>query len=236
MTTALTELAARVKQLSREELLALGAEQAAQIDWALKDARCAEVIASFDRGPLYYLTHLTKTENPQFEAQGVPFLAPFPHKAYFVPLFAAFLARHQQLFIPKSRTMMTSWAAMGFAAWAAQWRKEETVVQTANEDKAAHLIDYVRQLFDNQDDWLKAKHPLARCSTFTVAWQGGGEVAAIPSGEDKIRAFHPTTYISDETAHLPEAEGCLGAVIPTGARIIAISSAAPGFFGDACAR
>jgi hypothetical protein len=151
MTTTsfpLTELASQVKKLSREELLALSAQELAEIEWTLEDARCAEPVASFEAGPLYWLTRLTATENPQHEAQGLPFKNPFPRRSYFVPLFAAFLERHKALMIPKSRTMMTSWGAMGFAAWAAQWRREETVVQTANEDKCLHLIDYVRQLVE----------------------------------------------------------------------------------------
>ena len=196
----------------------------------------AQEVASFDAGPLLWLTQHTATENPQYEKQGLPFLAPFPKRSYFVPLFAEFLAKHHQLFIPKSRTLLTSWSAMAFAASRAQWHREETVVQTANEDKCAHLIDYVRQLWDNQDPWLKDRHPLVKRSTYALAWQGGGEVSSIPSGEGKIRAFHPTWYVQDESAHIPEGEACLGAVLPTGARVICISSAAPGWFADVCQR
>jgi hypothetical protein len=238
MTTslALTELTRRVQQLSREELLALGAQELAEIDWMLEDQRCAESVASFEAGPLYFLTRLAKTENPQCESQGVPFKAPFPKKTYFVFLFDAFLRRFPMLFIPKSRTLMTSWAAMGFAFWAAQWHQEETIVQTASEEKAFHLVDYARQLFDNQEPWLKQRHPLKRCSSFALGWEAGGEVAVIASGADKIRMYHPSNYIMDEAAYLPEGEECLNAVIPTGARIIAISSARAGWFGDQCGR
>jgi hypothetical protein len=231
---ALTELAARVGQLSREELLNLGAQELAQIEWTLDDARCEESVASFESGPLYWLTRKTATENPQYKAQGLPFKARFPARSYFVPLLEAFLARHDALFVPKSRTLMTSWGAMGFAAWAAQWHQEETVIQTLSEDRCAHLIDYVRQLWDNQEPWLQQRHRLTRRSTFAIAWEGGGEVASIPSGADKIRAFHPTTYIMDEAAFLPEGEECLSAVRPSGARIIAISTAHAGWFGDSC--
>ena len=236
MSLALQELAAQIKNLSREELLTLTPEEAAHLDWMLEDARCAERVSSFDAGPLYWLTHHTKTENPQCEAQSLPFLAPFPQKTYFIPLVKEFLARHKALFIPKSRTMMTSWAAMGYATWAAQWHNEETVVQTLSEDRAAHLIDYVRQLWDNQDEFLKQRHPLVRRSSFTLQWQSGGEVSAIPSGADKIRAFHPTTYVQDESAFMPEGEEALGAVMPTGAYVICISSARAGWFGDQCSR
>jgi hypothetical protein len=200
------------------------------------DARCAQEVASFSGGVLYWLTQLTKTENPQYESQGLPFLAPFPQKSYFVPLLAEFLKKHRELFVPKSRTMMTSWAAMGFATHRAQYFREETIVQTANEDKCAHLIDYVRQLWDNQEDWLKRRHPLIRRSAYALAWAGGGEVASIPSGPDKIRAFHPTWYVQDESAFLPEGEACLSAVKPAGAHVICISSAASGWFGDQCQR
>lgn len=109
-------------------------------------------------------------------------------------------------------------AWLGFVLPGRLGNRAETVVQIANEDKRAHLIDYVRQLWDSQEPWLKQRHPLVRRSTFTMAWQGGGEVSAIPSGADKTRAFHPTTYVMDEAAYLPEGEDCLNAVRPTGAR------------------
>ncbi len=241
MDLALDEILSRTATLTPEQLASIDPEELREIDAFLRratndslEAKCSERVASFDAGPLYWLTNLTQTENPQYEAQGLPFKASFPKKSYFVPLFGAFLARYPTLFIPKSRTMMTSWAAMGFASWTSQWLREETVVQTMSEDKSAHLIDYVRQLWENQEPWLKERHPLSRLSTFAIAWQGGGEVASIPSGADKIRAFHPTTYIMDEAGYLPEGEDCLGAVRPTGARIIAISTARAGWFGDQC--
>jgi len=235
MLATIDRLKAELEKFTLDELKqSFTPAELAEIDYTLKDARCGEEVASFDAGPLYWLTRLTQTENPQNEDQGLPFNAPFPRKNYFIPLFSTFLRKDRTLFIPKSRTMMTSWAAMGLAAWTAQWKREETVVQTANEDKCAHLVDYVRQLWDNQEPWLKARHPLSRRSTFTIAWEGGGEVASIPSGADKIRAFHPTTYVMDEAAYLPEGEDCLNSVRPTGARIIAISSARAGWFGDEC--
>ena len=71
-----------------------------------------------------------------------------------------------------------------------------------------------RQFWDNQDESLKQRHPLRRRSTFTLAWEGGGEVSAIPSGPDKIRAFHPSRYVQDESAFMPDGEECLNAVLP----------------------
>jgi len=200
------------------------------------EALCREETACFDSGVLYWLTNLTETENPQHEAQGLPFRAPFPRKGYFVPLFGAFLKKYEALFIPKSRTMLTSWSAMGFAAHRGQFFREETVVQTANQDRCEHLINYVDQLWNNQPQWLKDRHPLSRRSLTTIAWVDGGEVSAVPSGADKTRGFHATWYMQDESAHLPEGEECVNVVRPSGARIICISSAGPGWFAHQCAR
>ena len=238
-----SKLTERLRGMTRERLLQLSDEElveidslTAQVEYEKTDARCRQPVASFDAGPLFWLTQLTKTENPQYEAQGLPFLAGFPRKSYFVPLFQEFLARHDMLAIPKSRTMMTSWAAVGFASWAAQWKGEETVIQTLNVDRAMHLIDYVRQLTDHQEPWLSELHPLEKRTAFAISWRGGGEVAAIPSGADAIRAFHPTTYIQDESAFMVEGEEALNAVRPTGAKIICISTAKASWFGDICSQ
>src|SRR6266849_4154591 len=135
MDLATQELIKRLQRLGPEGRAELDDEQLYRIEGALTaarydeiDALCRQEKASFECGPLLWLTRYTKTENPQYEEQGVPFLAGFPRKSYFVPLFEAFLARHPQLYIPKSRTMMTSWAAAGFATWAGQWKQEETVI------------------------------------------------------------------------------------------------------------
>ena len=238
---ATQELIERLERLGPEGRARLDDEQLAQIQAVLTvekydaiDALCREERASFDCGPLLWLTRYTKTENPQYEEQGVPFLAPFPRNNYFVPLFQAFLDRHRQLYVCKLRTMMTSWAAAAFATWAAQWKREETVIQTMNEDKALHLIDYASQLLKYQDPGLTRLHPIKRQNAFSIIWAHGGAVDAVPGGADAIRSFHPSLFIQDEAAHIPEGEESLNAVTPSQARIIAISTAAPGWFADAC--
>src|SRR6266478_2380639 len=77
------------------------------------DRLLASPVASFDAGPLLWLTKHTKTQNPNHEKQGLPYLAGFPVKSYFVPLFDAFL-REEKLLVPKTRTMLTSWSAVGY--------------------------------------------------------------------------------------------------------------------------
>jgi hypothetical protein len=210
--------------------LSLNEAQLADVEAVLQheiDARCA-------RDPLYWLQRWTKTENPKHELQGLPHKAPFPRKSYFVPLFEDF-RRFPRLFIPKTREMLTSWAVMGDSAHRAQWEKWFVIVQTEAETKAEELIDYVRILYTNQPEWMKALHPLKdEGSRTNIQWDSGGRVLAIPKGVNKIRLYHPTRYVMDEAAFLPEAEQCFNAAHPVAQQIIAISSAGPGWFGDQC--
>lgn len=124
---------------------------------------------------------------------------------------------------------------MAYAAHRAQWFKAEVVVQTDSEDKAKQLVGYAECLYRNQDDFLKQRHPLAgEASQLSIEWKDGGRVFGIPKGEHKIRMYHPTIYIMDEAAFLPEAQQCYDAAQPVAKQIIAISSAGPGWFGDEC--
>lgn len=219
-----TELLETFHKLTEEQVSELSDDELKD----MLDAHCAV-------DPLYWLQHHTKTENPHYLQDNLPYRSPFPEEPYFVPLFQAF-ARSTILFIPKSREMMTSWSVMGYSTQRSQWYKEDTVVQTDSEDKAAELVDYVRQLWDNQDSFLKQRHPLKSCNTYEIIWRDGGRVMSIPKGEHKIRLWHPTRYVMDEAAFLPEAEACFNVAAPVAKQIIAISSAGPGWFGDICSR
>lgn len=227
-----------LENLSSEELANLEVELESEIDAQLGleagtqaeiDARCAE-------SALYWLQSYTATENPKHKEQGLPYKAPFPAKSYFVPLFEAF-EKKSRLFIPKTREMLTSWCVMGDSAHRAQWKQWFVVAQTDSEKKAEELISYVSTLYENQPEWMKKRHPLeGEPSRTKVQWLDGGRVLAIPSGVNKIRLFHPTRYVMDEAAFLPEAEACYDAAHPVAGQIIAISSAGPGWFGDQCSR
>src|SRR5579872_6722242 len=122
MNPAIQPLIEKFKRLPPEQVARLGVRQVAAMEWTLRDALCAEPVASFNKGPLLWLTRYTATENEQAEQQGLPFRAPFPKKSYFIPIFKEFLAKHDRLFICKSRTLMTSWGMLAYATWCAQWR------------------------------------------------------------------------------------------------------------------
>lgn len=193
----------------------------------INDERCR-------RNPLLWLRKFTLTENEQHKKENLPYKAPFPGKSYFDVLFQYF-ASESHLFIPKTRDMMTSWCACGWGAHQAQWHKAETIVQTESEDKAKKLVNYARILYENQPQWLKYRHPLKDEGTqVKLEWADGGKFYGIPKGENKIRMHHPTIYIMDEAAFLPEAQQCYDAAFPVCQQIIAISSAGPGWFGNQC--
>jgi hypothetical protein len=124
---------------------------------------------------------------------------------------------------------------MVYGTHKAQWHQGEVIVQTENEEKAKRLIHYATCLYENQDPELKALNPLAgKPSQLSIEWASGGRVFGIPAGENKIRMFHPTLYVQDESSFLPEAQQCYDAAAPVTQQIIAISSAGPGWFGDEC--
>jgi hypothetical protein len=220
-----------------------------ELEAILLDDLCSQPTSSFSSGPLLWLTSLTATENPKAAQQGLPFKAPFPKKEYFLEVFKAFLGiepygypdpKKPRLFIPKSREMLTSWSVMAYGTWRAQWHKWEVLVQTESLDKCKELIDYCGQLYRNQADWLKQKHPLAdgkaEANTFNISWRDGGRVVAIPHGSHKIRLYHPTAFVLDEAAFLPESQACFDTANPVAYQIVGVSSAAPGWFGDMCNR
>lgn len=198
----------------------------------IRDERCK-------RDPLYWAQRFTATENPHYLEQGKKFVAPFPDKSYFRVLFDALAANRSAevpaIFLPKTREMVTSWSVMVYATQRAQWFKAEVIVQTDSEEKATELVGYAECLYRHQPEWLKARHPLkAPASVLNIEWAGGGRVHGIPKGVNKIRLFHPTIYIMDEAAFLPEAQQCYDAAQPVAKQIIAVSSAGPGWFGDEC--
>lgn len=219
-----------------QRLLAYFETLSSDVQDALEAEIYEQLDSKCDQDPLYWAQNCTLTENPKYLEQGLPFKAPFPRKSYFQPLFSHFLSE-PRLFVPKTREMLTSWCVMVFCTNRSQWAKSFCVVQTDSEEKAKDLIRYCRILYENQPQWLKQRHPLKSDPSQTqMEWASGGRILAIPKGENKIRLFHPTIYVMDEAAFLPEAEACYNAAHPVAQQIIAISSAGPGWFGNECTR
>ena len=62
------------------------------------------------------------------------------------------------------------------------------------------------------------------------------QIQAVSAGPDQIRMYHPTLVVFDERGFLEGAEASFGASIPVAKKIIAVSTAAPSFFGEVCSR
>lgn len=194
--------------------------------WAL----CGERVASFERGPLLWLTKYTRTEDQHWLAKGTEPVAPFPQYEYFEDGMALLL-RESRLFIPKSREMMTSWLVCGYISWMTQWLPHIFwIIQTEKDDKAVQLVEYCRILYRHQEPWMQARNPVVKDNLNELVRQNGSRVLAVPKGENQVRLHHPYGYLMDEAAFLPEAEQCFNTVAPVAKQIVAVSSDEMGWF------
>jgi hypothetical protein len=192
--------------------------------------QCAHRVASFEAGPLLWLTDHTATEDLHWMQKGTPPVAPFPKKEY-LRVALHYMLVCDTLFIPKSREMMTSWLACGYIAWMTQWFPHMFwILQTEKEDKATELINYCRILFQRQPEWMQERNPLVVSNAVELKRANGSHILAVPQGENQVRLFHPHGYLQDESAFLPEAEQSFNAVRPVCKQIIAVSSDEIGWF------
>lgn len=192
--------------------------------------KCAERVASFDAGPMLWLTQHTATEDLHWLQKGTPPVAPFPVKEY-LRVTMQYLLSEETIFIPKSREMMTSWLVCGYISWMCQWMPHIFwILQTEKEDKATQLIDYCRILFNRQPEWMQERNPLVVSNSVELKRANGSHILAVPQGENQVRLFHPYGYMQDESAFLPEAEQSFNAVRPVVKQIVAVSSDEVGWF------
>ena len=189
--------------------------------------------ASWEVGPLFWLTQHTRTEDPHWLAKGTNFLERFPRKDYLLVVTQCLLSE-PALFIQKSREMLMSWLVTGYIAWMCTTKPVFALAQTGKEDKVAELIEYARILHRNQEPWMQARNPLVVDNDLELKWANGGRFLGVPKGADQIRVHHPHIYFQDESAFLPEAQQAFDAVRPVAKQIICVSSDEIGWFHDEC--
>jgi hypothetical protein len=212
------------------------------------DARCGRAEldpkgwAKTTCGPMFWLQHLTRTIDDHAAAKGTPAKMPFPAKSYFLPLMAELLRPMvhpspdcHRLLICKSREMLSSWLTCGYVCWACQWRPGTVaIIQTLKEAKSAELVRYCAILAENQEPFLKERHPLTYSNMLEIGWANGSRIFGIPAGEHQIRTYHPAIVLFDEMAFMVDAEACWNAVLPVAKQVIGVSSAHFGWMGDQC--
>jgi hypothetical protein len=195
---------------------------------------------------LEWLYHHTQTRDDHWREKGTEPYARWPHKPYWEYLFWI-LRKDKRLFIPKSREMMLSWPIIADSVHLCQWNPNtRVVVQSATEDKSIDLVvgkgvpGYARVLWEQQDDFLKILHPLTKnieeMPGSLLSWKNGSSIRGVASGGAQVRQYHPARLILDEAAFLPEAQASWNAGEPVCSQMIAVSSAAPSWFGDTVMR
>lgn len=236
-------LPAIIEQLSPEEQTELhGLLEAEQHDDII--ARCSERVVAHDRGPMYWLRNWTKTENFQWQAQGLQPKEPFPYKPFtqcdwdYLDCVMSFILAEAELYVPKTRELMTSWLVVGYITWMCQFNASTGWIgQSEKDDKAQGLIKYSNILYDNQPEWMRKRFPLKRGDTGTmhkIEWANGSWFRAVPQGERQLAADHPYGYFNDESAHQPAWEATKDIAKPAVRQSIHVSSAAPSRFFDLC--
>ncbi|HEV2491962.1 MAG TPA: hypothetical protein VG204_02700 [Terriglobia bacterium] len=195
-------------------------------------------------GPLYWLQNHTKTFDEHWQKKGTQPYARFPDKPYMPRLFNLFLTS-ERLFIPKSREMMLTWAVVGYGVWKCQFfPRTRVIIQAQKEEKVIDLVSgrgnpgYARTLYEQQEAFLKDRCPLVKPSQDMagdmLAWANGSTLHGVARGGDQVRQYHPTIVVFDEAAHLDDFAEAYGASHLVAGQIIAVSSAAPNWFGEIC--
>lgn len=160
------ELPAILDSLSPEELAEMERILVAdEQDEIVK--RCSERVVAHDRGPMYFLREITKTDNFHYDKQGLPPKAPFPYKPHGVDFphktsgqpdwYGLRAIEHKEwdyldhvmngllgsydlgkpIYIPKSREMLTSWLVVGYIFWMCQFFHNVEVIAQSEKDDKA---------------------------------------------------------------------------------------------------
>ena len=206
---------------------------------------------------LWWARNCTRTFNPQWLEQGFesPY-QPFPSDAYLDYLFDYLKPQSEMRLewtraavppdpakgarlrpIVKSRTMMGSWGCVAWFTHSAMVSPgREYLFQSQTQEKAEELISYAKTLWDQQDEWLKEEFPLdRRLGDFPkdlLRWGNGSRIVGIPSDPEKVRSYHPTGMLMDESAFISEFRRNLMTALPACRLIVPLSSAGPSEFGE----
>jgi phage FluMu gp28-like protein len=165
---------------------------------------------------------------------------PLPDYKYFDVLCHLFLTE-SRLFVEKSRTVMATWFFAGACLhYVMTHQPSSCIFWCPDEDRAVKVIKYCKTFFAQQREELKALYPLPRKkrledqAVYRLELGGGGWLEALPGkNPDKIRSEHPSLIFMDEAAFNENgAEAYSNAVSTRPQKLIAISSAYPGWFFD----
>jgi phage FluMu gp28-like protein len=166
---------------------------------------------------------------------------PLPDYRYFDVLHHLFLTE-SRLFVEKSRTVMATWWGAGECLhYVMTHQPASCIFWCPDEDRAIKCMKYCKVFYAQQRDDFKALYTLPRKkkaiddqAVYRFELASGGWLEALPGkNPDKIRSEHPTIVFMDECAFNENgAEAYANAISTRPQKLIAISSAYPGWFYD----
>jgi hypothetical protein len=189
--------------------------------------------------PAGWLLKHTKTYNEHWADEGMASPEePFPDYPYLHYTLEVLSDPEEKVIcIEKSRDMMASWLCVGFFTYMAQKRpRTQCVFQSQEEEKAFQLIDYAKQLWRSQPQYLRDAYPLTRdvddFAKGELAFLHGSELFAIAGGANKLRSYHPWGYLNDETTFQAEAGKSYANALAACNKIVLNSSAGSAWYAD----
>src|SRR5262249_713707 len=141
----------------------------------------------------------------------------------------------KEYFVPKSRDMLVSWTLVGiFTHKAMTTPGIDILFQSQKQEKANELVEYAKVLYEQSDEAIRRAYPLDKKiqAEDRLVFANGSRIIAIPGGGDQIRSYHPWGLLMDEAAFMPEAGDCFNHALSVCKKIVAASSAGPGWFAD----
>jgi hypothetical protein len=199
------------------------------------EARYGEILARESiKNPLVWGRYATRTKDEQDREN--PY-KPFPDWEYFEYLLPIF-QNEGIIFLKKSRTVMMSWFVTLIVTHEMLTRRATgVVIQSRDEDRAVHDIDYAKELYTNSIPQLKDRWPvtgpLHKQSYNRFELANGSWAIGISGDPKKINSEHPSIVVLDEAALMERgADSCASALATNARLVIALSSAEPGWFED----
>lgn len=176
---------------------------------------------------------------------------PVAEKVYLQIIFLSMLAC-PELYIPKSRQMMVSWAIAAYAVWRAMRNPHrEVVYQTKKEEDAHGMVTKGRKnpaagrmdfIMHHLPQFIADPHVIGGAGNgvgqltlspeqtdkngVPVPWYGS-TITAVPGGADQVRGKTLSDYFGDECAFMPDFGETMAAVNPAlkgGGRAVCASS------------
>lgn len=112
-------------------------------------------------------------------------------------------------------------------------------LQSKKEEDSANLVFNKQWLtgrmsfiYFNLPDWLKAWNPVTTSFGIMNFSRTNSKAWGVPQGDNIVRSYTASLLFADEAAFQPEFEEAYAAALPMAEKIVAVSTANPGYFAE----